>query len=218
MSVQTLFDLGDLPDVLQAPGRGVMPVDAIVEPVVPAAARTINVVGIDPSLTGTGIASSLGTCKKIGRDGVTKLPLDARIAALDELVVRIMAVVGTPDLVLIELPAFSRANGGAMERHALWWLLVREIRARQLPLAVVYARGRMRYATGKGAATKSAVVDAVARRLPMFATGGDDNLADAAILCAIGADRLGVPLAVMPAAHRSALDAVEWPEFAGGQG
>lgn len=197
MSTATLFDATptDPPIAIPAPPR---------------------VIGIDPSLTATGIASSLGWCLKVGQSGITTLGLDARLDAIDMLVEQIVEHVGRPELALIEQPAFSRAVGGAMERHALWWLLVRALRRREIPVAIVYARGRMRYATGKGAATKSAVVDAVARRLPMFATGGDDNLADAAVLCAMGADRLGVPMVVMPATHRAALDAVEWPELAGG--
>jgi crossover junction endodeoxyribonuclease RuvC len=185
--------------------------------VVPAGPRTTpRVVGVDPSLTATGVASSDGWCSLIGKDGVTTLPLDARLSAVDGLVERIITEIGRPDLVLIELPAFSRAVGGALERHALWWLLVRRIRRAELPLAIVYTRGRMRYATGKGAAKKTEIVDAVARRLPMFATGGDDNMADAAVMCAMGADWLGHPLAKMPEANRKALDAVEWPELVGG--
>jgi crossover junction endodeoxyribonuclease RuvC len=189
----------------------------LAETVAPAAApaedpATARVVGIDPSLTGTGIATTLGYCYKVGRDGVTKLPLDERLAAVDELADQIVRHVGQPELVVIEEPAFSRAAGGAMERHALWWLVVRKLRSNGLAVAVAPISTRMRYATGKGSATKSAVVDAVARRLPLFATGGDEDLADAAVLCAMGADRLGEPLAALPATHRAALDAVKWPK------
>lgn len=176
---------------------------------------TPEVIGLDLSLTGSGIASSLGWCDVVGQKDVTTKPLDARLAIIDDLAERILTLTARPDLVVIEQPAFSRAGAGSIERHALWWLVVRALRRREVPVAEVTARGRMRYATGKGAATKSAVVDASARRWPAFETGGNDNLADAVVLCAMGCDRLGVPLAVMPQTHRAALDAVAWPEVHG---
>lgn len=173
-------------------------------------------VGLDLSLTGSGIASSAGWCERVGRDDITTLPLDERLAAVDELAARIVLRTGPheyrPMLVCVEAPAFSRSGGGVLERSALWWTVVRRLRHREIPVALVPIQSRMRYATGKGAAGKGAIIDAVARRLPMFETGGDDNLADAAVLAAMGADRLGVPLAPMPAAHRLALDKVTWPD------
>lgn len=173
---------------------------------------TPTVVGIDPSLTATGIASTVGWCHVIGRTGITTLPLVDRIHAVDVLLDGIKSHIGRPDLVVIEQPAFSRTSGGALERHALYWLIVRALRRAEIPVAEVTARGRMRYATGKGAATKSAVVDAVARRFPGYETGGNDNLADAVVLAAMGADHLGHPLTPMPATHRAALDGVQWPD------
>lgn len=178
---------------------------------------SLRAVGIDPSLTGTGIATSIGWCTTVGRDGVTTLALADRLAAVDALVDEILLQAGrlAGDLFVIEEPAFSRTGGGAVERHALWWLLVRRLVRGEARVALVKPRSRMRYATGKGAATKQAVVDAVARRLPMFETGGDDNLCDAAVLCAMGRDWLGAPLVKMPEAHREALSAVIWPETGG---
>lgn len=170
------------------------------------------VIGLDISLKATGIASSRGWAQTFGMAEVTKMKLTDRVAALDKLTARILEMAGQPALVVVEVPAFSRAGGGAMERAALWWLVVRSILGRQIPLAAVHNNTRMRYATGKGRANKSAIVDAVARRFPRFITGGDDNLADAVILAAMGADWLGHPLASLPKTHRAALDAVTWPD------
>lgn len=175
--------------------------------------RAPLVVGIDPSLTATGIAYSTGQCYKVGRAGITTLlPLSSRVVALDELVFRILGELPSADLYVIEWPTKSKFTAGQLERNALWWLLVRELESGMGRLAVVSPTNRMQYATGKGSADKGAVIDAVARRLPQFETKGDDNLADAAIFCAMGMDHLGFPLAVMPAAHRKALSAVDWPE------
>lgn len=172
-----------------------------------------HVCGLDVSLTGTGVASSLGWCELIGQKAITGMPLPDRLSAVDRLKQRILNTVGAPDLVVIEAPAFSRTAGGSLERSALWWLLVSSLYARDIPVAQVFPQTRMRYATGKGAASKSAIVDAVARRWPMFDTGGNDNLADAAVLATMGADYLGHPLADVPQTHRLALKTVNWPDI-----
>lgn len=172
-----------------------------------------RVVGLDISLTGTGVASSRGWADTVGRADITRLPLLQRIDAVDQLADAILEMVpGRPDLVVVEVPAFSRTGGGSLERSALWWQVVRALAHRGAPLAPVHNNTRMRYATGKGLASKSAIIDAVARRFPMFETGGDDNLADAVVLAAMGADWLGHPLAPLPKTHRQALEAVAWPE------
>ncbi len=175
----------------------------------------MKVIGLDLSLTGSGIASNLGWCDVVGQKDITTMPLDGRLHAVDRLAEQILTLTQQPDLVVIEQPAFSRAGAGSVERHALWWLVVRSLRSREVPVAEVTARGRIRYATGKGAGTKNVVVDAVARRFPHFETRGNDNLCDAVVLAAMGADHLGAPLAAMPATHRAALDAVRWPDLVG---
>lgn len=174
---------------------------------------SLRVVGIDPSLTASGIADSAGYCDVLGRPGITSLPLPQRVAAMDRLVQEILNAAGAADVYVIEGPAFSRVGGGAVERHALWWLLVRRLHRAEQHVAIVTPNVRARYATGKGNAPKTAVVDAVARRLSMFDTGGNDNACDAAVLCAMGCDQYGVPLAAMPATHRDALNKVAWPEI-----
>lgn len=215
MTAPTLFDdnLGDLPIALQHPGRGGFTAKTEVPAAAPRATHA-RVVGIDPSLTGTGIAYDTGLCYRVGRTGITTLPLAQRLAAVDELVEQIVRHTDGAELVVIESPAFSRKAGGAVERHALWWLTIRALTKLGTSLAVVGPMQRPVYAAGKGSASKAAVVDAVARRLPMFVTGGDENLADAAVLCAMGCDHLGVPLAKMPAAHRAILDKISWPDGA----
>lgn len=175
-------------------------------------------IGVDLSLTGTGIASNLGWCQRIGETGITTRPLDQRLDAIDRLTRDILIAIGGgsgrwPALVAIEIPAYSRSGAGNHERSALWWRVVRNLRRREVPVAEVSIQARMRYATGRGTAHKGAVIDAVARRLPAFDTRGDDNLADAAILAAMAADHLGHPIAPMPAAHRAALTAVTWPDI-----
>lgn len=177
----------------------------------------VNVVGIDPSITGTGLASTGGSTQTIGLNGVTKLRLDRRVASLRQLRAEIVAwTMGRcPTLVVIEHPAFSRAGGGAVERHWLFLDIAGTLLAQDIPVVEVGPGMRAQYATGKAGASKSAVVDAVARRFPDFETGGDENLADAVVLAAMGADHVGFPLAQLPASHRAALAKVQWPNLIG---
>lgn len=185
-----------------------------------------HIVGLDLSLTSSGLACTCGQLKVVGRDGITKLPLTERIEAVRVLVDAITEWVHdhTPDerhalrfpaLVVIEQPAFSQSGGGAVERHALWWQVCSVLIGYGNSVAVASPTGLKAYALGKGGGKgttgKGPMVDALARRLPQFATGGNADLVDAAWLAAMGADRLGSPLVVMPAAHRKALDGVKWP-------
>jgi Holliday junction resolvasome RuvABC endonuclease subunit len=176
-----------------------------------------RVVGVDLSLTGTGIAiavvggsNPVCTADLIGQKGITALPLPERWRAMgdlcDELLDAVVQAPGAPGLVAIEnLPAARVAGVILHEKSWLWWMLVGRLVMLDIPLVEVTPAAVKQYAAGKGNANKGAVIDAVARRLPMFATGGDDNRADAAVLCAIAADLIGHPLTEMPALHRKAL-------------
>jgi hypothetical protein len=182
------------------------------------------VIGLDTALgsmdsTGTGIASSLGWCESVGYPDRKKknlafssLPHPRRLNALTQLANEITLTIGTPDLVVLELPAPSRAGGGSHERAWLWWELYRRLTRADIPVGLMTPNHRMLYATGKGAASKSAVVDAVARRWPDWQTAGDDNLADAVVLMAAGRDWLGRPIVTVPKANRAAVEKATWPE------
>lgn len=176
------------------------------------------VVGVDPSITATGMAWSDGTLRTHGAKGVTVIePPASRAAALDSLVRElVMMATGSsvaPDLLVLEgLELHSKSSAGLAERCYLWWQFVNLCRfAPSVPVLVVPPTNLKQYATGKGQCKKAEVVDAVARRLPQFETRGDENQADAAVLCAIGMDLLGHPLVVMPAAHRKTLDKLVVP-------
>ncbi|MFE2407024.1 hypothetical protein ACFXDE_01635 [Kitasatospora sp. NPDC059408] len=183
-----------------------------------------TVIGLDLAIgsyssTGTGIASSRGWCdavgypdrKKKGRE-LSKLPHPERLYELVRLRERIIQGIGRPDLVVLELPAPSRAGGASHERAWLWWEVYRWLQSGGIPVGLLTPNQRALYATGKGTAAKSAVVDAVARRWPSWPTEGDDNLADAVVLMAAGRDYLDHPIAPMPAANRAALTKAVWPD------
>ncbi|MFF7476609.1 hypothetical protein [Streptomyces sp. NPDC008092] len=180
------------------------------------------VIGIDPSLTGTGIASSNGWCEVIGykraraKDpGITQLPHAERLTAMRDLHAQVRKAIGCPDLAVMELPAPSRSGGGAHERGWFWWETYHYLMSSYIPVGLLTPNARALYATGKGTAPKGAVVDAVARRFPDWATEGNDNAADAVTLMAAGRDWLGHPITDMPKTHRAALDKATWPTLPG---
>ncbi|MEV5915783.1 hypothetical protein AB0M00_43740 [Streptomyces chartreusis] len=188
----------------------------------PASLSAPVVVGVDPSLTGTGIASSYGWCEVIGykkqrakNPGITQLPHTERIRAMRTLALQVLESIHLPNLVVMELPAVSRSGGGAHERGWFWWHLYSELTRYEVPVALMAPNARALYATGKGTAAKGAVIDAVSRRFPQWTTEGNDNAADAVVLMAAGRDWLGHPLTSMPKTHRAALDKATWPTLPG---
>lgn len=182
-----------------------------------------RVVGLDPSLTASGIAWPDGRCIRRGRAGLTKAdrPLVERGAALMGLVLEVgNLVLAGPDLADVEPPALVLIEEIPREhldseRAYLWWSVVNLLGRRGVDVVEVQPSTIKKYALGKGSGkgvTKAAVVDAAARRMPQFVTGGDDNLADAAWLCALGCDLLGHPIVELPAAHRDTIHKIKIPE------
>lgn len=180
-----------------------------------------HVIGLDPSLTATGLASTRGWCEVIGykkraKDpGITQLPHPERLTAMQDLAENVLAAINSPDLVVMELPAVSRSGGGAHERGWLWWQLYSRLTRQNIPVGLLSPNQRALYATGKGTAAKGAVIDQASRRFPAWTTDGDDNAADAVILMAAGRDWLGQPITDMPKTHRAAIDKAVWPSLPG---
>lgn len=172
---------------------------------------SVTVVGLDLSLTATGLASSDGWCALLGEAKVTTLALVERTLAIDRLAMEILKLTGEPDLAVVEAPAFSKSHGGSSERAALRHVVVRSLHHRGVPVVEVKPNVVKLYMTGKGSAGKGDMLEAVIRRLPHYATQGDDNLADAVALAAMGMDHLGVPMVKVPEQHRRALASVDWP-------
>ncbi|GIH07479.1 hypothetical protein Rhe02_55460 [Rhizocola hellebori] len=172
------------------------------------------VVGLDISITGTGLACSAHPrTHLIGAKGITKLPIDQRAKVLSGLCADIVlwTELQEPVLVAIEAPAYAQSGGGAVERHYLYMAVITQLVGRRIPVAEVNVSKRIKYALGKGVGPKTAIADAVARRFPDYDTAGNDNRCDAVILAAMGADHLGQPITTMPQIHRDALDGVHWP-------
>jgi Holliday junction resolvasome RuvABC endonuclease subunit len=168
-----------------------------------------RVLGVDPSLTCTGLAGDGWT------DAIkpaAKLRGHQRLAFILD---RLADFTRHADLVVIEGPAYGsqarERQQGQHERGGLWWLITHSLWVRCTPLAVVPPNKLKQYATGKGVASKDDVIREVVRRFDWFT--GDNNQADALALAAMGFDWLGHPMVAMPAKHRAALDGCDWPDL-----
>jgi crossover junction endodeoxyribonuclease RuvC len=129
---------------------------------------------------------------------------------------RISQAIDGADIVAVEGPSYGSHSGsqrGHHERAGLWWLVTHSLlRASEIPYVVIPPANNKMYATGKGNASKAAMLIAATRRFPDVDIHADDNEADALWLLAATADHYGYPLVTMPQAHRAALATVPgWP-------
>ncbi len=180
----------------------------------------MRVVGIDLSLTSTGICVVLGhgpspdisvyRHRSEGRAGAT---LTERFARLRDIRWAVLDAVGADDdLVVIEAPSLGQSRqAGTHDRAGLWWTVVQALMARGIPVAEVPPSVRAKYATGAGNAGKDTVLAAVVRRYPQVEVSGNDE-ADALVLAAMGARHLGEPIDSLPQVHLAAMSKVRWPE------
>ena len=175
-----------------------------------------RVIGIDLSLRHTGVAGAGWTATVVAAPvPLREANIEQRWRRLARIRAKLVPFIDSAQLVVLEGPAYNQGSDpGAHERAALWWLVVGRCTHREIPLAVVSPSTLKVYATGSGKASKTAVVDAAARRMPHVDTLGDDNAADALWLAAMGLDHLGHPVVDLPKTHRRALASVPWPGVA----
>lgn len=179
------------------------------------------IVGLDPSLTATGLAVlDIGEDGKFWdvrtvKSGAPKIAneysnfqrMKAIAAKVDE---NIAALVGGQciDLAVIESPAYSKNVGMSHERAGLWWMLFEVLADKGCQVSVVKPNVRAKYATGNGLAGKDRVMLAASRRYP-DAQMTNNNEADAVVLAAMGARRHGAPVEfALPKAHLDAMKTV----------
>lgn len=173
---------------------------------------TPRVVGVDPSLTATAVASSQGWVTTISSRPRGKTIVD-RARRLNALIIGIagqVAADGTPDLVVMEGPGMAALSHGGPDLIGLWWLLADQLLRMELALAIAPPTCLKKYATGKGNASKDQVLAAAVRRYEDYAIS-DNNQADAVVLMAMGRCHLGWPPQPVPQINLLGLDKVEWP-------
>lgn len=161
-----------------------------------------RVVGLDPSLTATGIAAADGALSTVGGDAKVG---DRRLARIADAVA---AVVAEADLVVLELlPQHMKSAGiTGMAQGVIRLALVNA----GIPYVSLQPSLLKRFATGSGNAMKTDM------RMELYKRTGvdlrDDNQVDAWWLRAAGLQHLGEPAVSLPAAQVAVLDKVNWPE------
>jgi Holliday junction resolvasome RuvABC endonuclease subunit len=150
-------------------------------------------VGIDPSLTCTGVAL-IGGDEVITRRVFSPnlgASLEARRLRIRRAIEGILAPIPPRVAVsVIEVPHSRQQFGAQNERVALYWFLVDQLLARG-PVVEVAPAQRAKLATGNGRATKDDVVAAIRTAFPGERVP-DDNVADALSLAWAGARWAGV--------------------------
>lgn len=179
------------------------------------AINQLRITGLDLSLTSTGIAVANG-----GDVALTRVQPDDNLsdhARIDHIRAHVWGLTRPDDvdLVVVEGPSYGSVTGKQHERAGLWWICTRVLWRAGTPYVVVTPSALKKYATGAGSGKNSGkdkVLAAVIKRYPMADVDGND-VADAVVLAAMAADHYGCPLAPVPAAHRAALRAVNWPDL-----
>lgn len=181
---------------------------------------TPNVIGVDLSITATGICHSNGSCETVGgkaSDG------DHRICSITE---RVMSAVmredplplhipGEWDIWRVELVVIEglaiHGPGGAMAAAQLMGALKLCLIEGGVAYVEVPPATLKKFATGKGNATKTDMAIAALKRAGVeFA---DDNQCDAWWLRQAGLHALGHPQFDLPQAQVDALAKVTWPNI-----
>jgi Holliday junction resolvasome RuvABC endonuclease subunit len=165
---------------------------------------SFTVIGVDPSITATGVALSDGSLITVG----------GKSDRGDERLLDIACLIGTSvtraDLVVMEdLP--THAHGAGISGMVQGVVRLMCLRA-SVPYALVTAATLKKWATGSGNADKSDMRMALYKRTGLDVR--DDNQVDAWWLRAAGLECLGQSVVEMPTAQIKALAAVSWPAVA----
>lgn len=154
------------------------------------------IVGIDASLTSTGIAMLNGdgvyttTRKSTGKRNDTIGQRSERLSKLaDDIIDGFWDPFGNvprlnrAELVVIEGPTPGTRGGSVWDRAGLWWAVVSKLDCDRL--AIVAPSTRAKWATGNGRSDKAAVATVAARLCPDVELRNSDE-ADALVLALMG--------------------------------
>lgn len=165
---------------------------------------TMNVLGLDLSMTATGIAFPDGRTLTVATNAKHK---DARLGVIRDAVT--MALTGVDLVVMEEAP--PGLKGPAIKAiHMVQGAVRVALLDMGVPYAVVNPSTLKAYATGKKGADKTAMAMAAFKRAALEFP--DDNQCDAWWLLAMGLDRFGQAVVTVPQAQRAFLDSVAWPD------
>lgn len=174
---------------------------------------TAPVIGLDLSLTATGLAAvtsdafTVTTVGSVGRRGDTLADRDRRLVDLTRRIGLFLQDWDDYALAVLEGPSVMSKGGSNWDRAGLWWLVVQMLDPART--AVAAPTVVKKWAAGRGNADKAAVAVGVARLWDQFECESD-NEADALALASMGAQKIGMPVPSR-AHHAEALAKVAWP-------
>lgn len=181
------------------------------------------VLGIDPSLAGTGLAGiSVDTgdvrTELIATVGTRRPTVEQQLQRLQTALRGIAAFVPVERcLIVIEAPSFGSFSTSAHERAGLWWRTTAYLHAKGHPIARVSPRTRAKYAAGhrpvkstRKGPDKREVLAAIHEEHPQLGIR-NDNIGDAFALACMGARHLGAPIDSSTRHRVEAMAAVKWP-------
>jgi crossover junction endodeoxyribonuclease RuvC len=159
----------------------------------------MKIVGIDYSQTSAGIAAFNSaaaiplTTGAVGEGGHRDDTLVMRHARIRRQTARVATFCIGADVALIEAHSFSAKGGSQHDRSGGWWHLVDTLYGWGIPVVEVSTTQVKKYMTGKGNASKEAMVIAATRRYTDVEITTSDE-ADALSILSIGARHFGHPL------------------------
>lgn len=171
-----------------------------------------SVIGLDLSLTSTGIARHIPGrgifVERVRSKGAKDASWLDRRKRLREITRQILMSVNMHALVMLEAPSYASIGSGTHDRSGLWWMVFDELHHQQCTIVPIAPTQRMKYATGVGGgpkASKDAVLAAAVRRYSDIDITGND-VADAVILMSMGLRLLGHPIEEsLPQTHIAAM-------------
>lgn len=183
----------------------------------------MRVVGLDLSLTSTGVAViedrelvAVANITSAGRKGASLVDRAKRLFNIGVEVEQLLEP--APTLVVVEGPAFMSQVGAMHDRSGLWWQIVAAVYLRCDYVAEVAPKTRAKYLTGDGNAKKDVVL---AHAIERYVVGGgpripNHDIADAVGLADMGARYLGISPVWdedMPEDNLKAMSSVRWPDM-----
>lgn len=174
--------------------------------------RTVHVVGLDVSLTNTGVAVlgctpqsrwtihtyTVRTAPKANGGGA---PEPLLLERMTHIVHTVMTAAEHADVIGIERPAFAAKGNATATLAGLWWLVYRRLSRLDIPIVIVSASSAKKYATSSGTAAKRDVSRAATRMFPEIDTrSGDED--DALVIAALAADLADLPVPYDRTAYR----------------
>lgn len=165
-----------------------------------------KVIGLDLSMTSTGIAYSNGDTRAIR----PKRAGDARLTEIRQHVAEALTMC---DLAVVEdLPTHAKSAGITGMVHGVVRALLTE---NLVPYALIAPATLKAFATGKGSGDKTPMAIAALKRAGReFENDKGGDQCDAWWLRAAGLQWLGCPEFELPAAQVARLDKAKWPEMA----